>query len=95
MRAFGFSMLPYAERLERLPFSPLRRFERARDRLSLSYCLNRKRAGGNLEMLPSRFLAEIPAELMIRKSAETKLAPEESVELRKNFFANMKSMLGE
>ena len=68
---------------------------RARDRLSLSYCLNRRRAGSSMEVLPSRFLAEIPAELMIKKSAETKLAPEESAELRKNFFANMKEMLAD
>ncbi|HEU4629586.1 MAG TPA: cytochrome P450 [Gemmatimonadaceae bacterium] len=33
MRAFGFALLPFSERLERLPFSPLRRFERARARL--------------------------------------------------------------
>jgi cytochrome P450 len=31
--AFNFSLLPFSERLERLPFSPLKRFERARDRL--------------------------------------------------------------
>ncbi|HEY0673914.1 MAG TPA: UvrD-helicase domain-containing protein [Longimicrobiales bacterium] len=68
---------------------------RARDRLSLSYCRQRKRGGSVLDVLPSRFIEEIPAELLIRKSAETKLAPEESVELRKNFFANMKAMLEE
>ena len=61
----------------------------------MSYCLNRKRGGSVLEVLPSRFLQDIPAELLVKKSAETKLAPEESAELRKNFFANMKQMLAE
>ena len=70
-------------------------FTRARERLSLSYCLQRKRGGGVVETLPSRFLQEIPAELLLRKSAETKLAPDESAELRKNFFVNMRSMLAE
>ena len=93
-------ILPHSRSIDENQLSEERRLmyvgiTRARERLSLSYCLNRKRAGGNIETLPSRFLAEIPAELMIRKSAETKLAPEESAELRKNFFANMKSMLAE
>jgi DNA helicase II / ATP-dependent DNA helicase PcrA len=93
-------ILPHSRSLDENQLAEERRLmyvgiTRARERLSLSYCMNRKRAGGNLEVLPSRFLAEIPAELMIRKSAETKLAPEESAELRKNFFANMKQMLAE
>jgi superfamily I DNA/RNA helicase len=93
-------ILPHSRSVDENQLSEERRLmyvgiTRARERLSLSYCLNRKRAGGNIEVLPSRFLAEIPAELMIRKSAETKLAPEESAELRKNFFANMKAMLQE
>lgn len=33
IRAFEFALLPFSERLERLPFSPLRRFEQARARL--------------------------------------------------------------
>lgn len=93
-------ILPHSRSLDENQLSEERRLmyvgiTRARERLSLSYCLQRKRGGALLEVLPSRFLAEIPAELMIRKTAETKLAPEESVELRKNFFANMKAMLSE
>ena len=93
-------ILPHSRSLDEDQLSEERRLmyvgiTRARDRLSLSYCLNRKRAGSSTEVLPSRFLAEIPADLMIKKSAETKLAPEESAELRKNFFANMKEMLAE
>jgi DNA helicase-2/ATP-dependent DNA helicase PcrA len=93
-------ILPHSRSLDENQLAEERRLmyvgiTRARDRLSLSYCLQRKRAGGVIEVLPSRFLQEIPAELMIRKSAETRLAPEESEELRKNFFANMKTLLAE
>ncbi|MGQ0562529.1 MAG: ATP-dependent helicase [Gemmatimonadota bacterium] len=66
---------------------------RARERLTLSHCLKRKRGGDHVEVLPSRFIAEIPAELLNAKSASAPLAPEESENLRKNFFANMKTML--
>ncbi len=93
-------ILPHARSLDENQLAEERRLmyvgvTRARDRLSLSYCLNRRRAGGVQEALPSRFLQDIPAELLVKKSAETKLAPEESVELRKNFFANMKEMLAD
>ncbi|HET9438802.1 MAG TPA: UvrD-helicase domain-containing protein [Longimicrobiales bacterium] len=93
-------ILPHSRSLDENQLAEERRLmyvgiTRARDRLSLSYCRQRKRGGSLLDVLPSRFIEEIPAELLIRKSAETKLAPEESVELRKNFFANMKAMLEE
>jgi DNA helicase-2/ATP-dependent DNA helicase PcrA len=93
-------ILPHSRSLDENQLAEERRLmyvgvTRARERLSLSYCLNRKRAGGNIETLPSRFLQDIPAELLIRKSAETKLAPEESAALRQNFFADMKKMLAE
>jgi superfamily I DNA/RNA helicase len=93
-------ILPHTRSLDENQLAEERRLmyvgiTRARERLSLSYCRQRKRAGDALEVLPSRFLQEIPAELLVRKSAETKLAPEESAELRKNFFANMKSLLAE
>ena len=93
-------ILPHSRSLDENQLAEERRLmyvgvTRARERLSLSYCLNRKRGGSVLEVLPSRFLQDIPAELLVKKSAETKLAPEESAELRKNFFANMKQMLAE
>ena len=93
-------ILPHSRSLDENQLAEERRLmyvgiTRARDRLSLSYCIQRKRAGGFLDVLPSRFLAEIPAELLLKKTAETKLAPEESAELKKNFFANMKAMLQE
>ena len=68
---------------------------RARQRLWLSSCRTRKRAGGPVDCLPSRYLKEIPEDLLVRKTAESTLTPEQSVELKKNFFASMKEMLGE
>jgi superfamily I DNA/RNA helicase len=93
-------ILPHSRSLDENQLAEERRLmyvgiTRAQERLSLSYCRQRKRGGSFSEVLPSRFLQEIPAELLVRKSAETKLAPEESAELRKNFFADMKAMLAE
>jgi DNA helicase II / ATP-dependent DNA helicase PcrA len=66
---------------------------RARERLTLSCCKKRKRGGDYTDVLPSRFINEIPAELLNARSASEQLAPEESENLRKNFFASMKTML--
>ncbi len=67
---------------------------RARQRLTLSSCRTRKRAAAELVCLPSRYIVEIPTELLNIKTSDTPmLAPEESAELRKNFFTNMKSFL--
>jgi superfamily I DNA/RNA helicase len=70
-------------------------FTRARKRLTLSHCLTRRRGGEAVESLPSRYLDDLPDEHLNRKSAEAILTPEESAELRKNFFADMKEMLEE
>jgi hypothetical protein len=67
---------------------------RARERLSLSCCRTRKRAGGAVDVLPSRFVKEIPEELIHARSAAEPLAPEQSEVLRKNFLASMRDMLG-
>jgi superfamily I DNA/RNA helicase len=68
---------------------------RARQRLGLSYCLNRRRGGSALTVLPSRYLEEIPAELIEVRATGTTLTPEESTSLRTNFFSSMKEMLAE
>jgi len=69
---------------------------RARQRLTLSYCLNRRRGGSALTTLPSRYLEEIPAALIeARSTGATTLTAEESTELRKNFFSSMKDLLAE
>jgi len=68
---------------------------RARQRLTLSYCRQRKRAGGAIDCLPSRYLTDIPQDLLNIRGSNVELPPEESKQLRQNFFANMKAMLAE
>jgi superfamily I DNA/RNA helicase len=69
---------------------------RARQRLTLSYCLTRRRGGSALDVLPSRYLEEIPAELVeVRDTGATTLTVDESATLRQNFFASMKDMLAD
>jgi superfamily I DNA/RNA helicase len=68
---------------------------RARQRLGLSYCLNRRKGGSSITVLPSRYLEEIPAELIEVRDGPTTLTAEESTSLRQNFFANMKEMLAD
>ena len=46
-------------------------------------------------MLPSRYLEEIPPELIEARESGTTLTPEESTSLRANFFSSMKEMLAE
>jgi superfamily I DNA/RNA helicase len=66
---------------------------RARKRVTLSRCLTRQRGGEEVETQPSRYLDDLPAEHLNVKSAEQILSPEESEQLRENFFKDMKEML--
>ncbi|HUP88056.1 MAG TPA: UvrD-helicase domain-containing protein [Longimicrobiales bacterium] len=91
-------ILPHARSIDENTLAEERRLmyvgiTRARERLTLSCCKTRKRSGSSYDVLPSRFIQEIPADLLNVKSSAAPLAPEESENLRKNFFANMKSML--
>lgn len=70
---------------------------RARNHLLLLNAAARKKYGKPQPRLPSRFLEEIPAELLDRKTSDTP-PPTGEVEQEKmatNFFANMKAILGE
>ncbi len=69
---------------------------RARHRLTLSGCRTRRRGGDAFPRQPSRFLKEIPAELLDVRSpgVESSLSREDRQELRENFFSKMKEMLG-
>jgi DNA helicase-2/ATP-dependent DNA helicase PcrA len=70
---------------------------RARHRLTLSGCATRRQRGEPIPRQPSRFIKEIPPELLEQRNAGagvTSLSPEESKELKTNFFASMKAMLG-
>ena len=68
---------------------------RARHRLTLSGCATRRQRGDLVPRQPSRFLAELPPDLLEHRSpaAGTSLTVEESKELKTNFFAQMRSML--
>jgi superfamily I DNA/RNA helicase len=68
---------------------------RARHRLTLSGCRTRRRSGEPVPRLPSRFLGELPQEILeVRTSAAgSSLTVDESQELRGNFFAKMRAML--
>jgi DNA helicase II / ATP-dependent DNA helicase PcrA len=69
---------------------------RAQQRLGLSYCLSRRRNGSTETVLPSRYLEEIPPELIeVRESGQSSLTADESTELRQNFFSHMKDLLAE
>ncbi|MEX1183314.1 MAG: UvrD-helicase domain-containing protein [Gemmatimonadota bacterium] len=69
---------------------------RARQRLSLSYCLSRRRGGSAAPVLPSRYLDEIPADVIeVHGTGAAALSVEESTKLRQNFFSQMKDMLAE
>ncbi|MGH7480966.1 MAG: 3'-5' exonuclease, partial [Longimicrobiales bacterium] len=68
---------------------------RAKQRLTLSYCRTRRRGGDVVEALPSRYLEEIPAELLNVKTADRILSEQESRDLKANFFDRMKTMLAE
>jgi superfamily I DNA/RNA helicase len=70
---------------------------RARHRLTLSGCGTRRQRGEPVIRQPSRFLAEVPEELLERRGAAqtSSLSTEEQHEFRKNFFSNVRAMLGD
>jgi superfamily I DNA/RNA helicase len=91
-------LLPHTRSLQENTLDEERRLmyvgiTRARERLTLSCCKQRKRAGGYVDVLPSRFVAEIPAEMLNVRASVEPLAPEESENLRKNFMTNMRALL--
>lgn len=68
---------------------------RARHRLTLSGCATRRRGGDEVPRQPSRFLAEIPPELLEVRSAaaRTSLSDDARQELKANFFSQMRDLL--
>jgi DNA helicase-2/ATP-dependent DNA helicase PcrA len=67
---------------------------RARHRLTLSGCATRRQRGEPVPRQPSRFLKEVPADLLeYRTGKRTSLSEADSKELRSNFFNKMKEML--
>lgn len=68
---------------------------RARKRLTLSLCRSRGKGKTPTPVLPSRFLEEIPKDLLQVKTEETILTAEESAALKKNFFAEMRALFSD
>ena len=66
---------------------------RARRQLVITRCLQRKRYGKLEEREPSRFLAEIPAELLSEKGGK-EISAEENERLAEQAFAKLRSMFG-
>jgi DNA helicase-2/ATP-dependent DNA helicase PcrA len=64
---------------------------RARDKLFITSCINRRRMQGETECAPSPFLAEIPQALITCDSP----AEEDEATAATNFFAQLKSKFGE
>ncbi len=69
---------------------------RAKKRLTISRCLMRRKYGRNEERTPSRFLAEIPDELLCHQHGATArtATEEENDKMADNTFAQLRAMLG-
>jgi DNA helicase-2/ATP-dependent DNA helicase PcrA len=70
---------------------------RARNRLTLSGCRTRMRNGEAMPRQPSRFLKDIPPELLEVRTpgAQSSLEEGDRQEMRESFFSRMKEMLGD
>ncbi len=68
---------------------------RARHRLTLSGCRTRRKGSESLVRQPSRFLKEIPAELIDARTttSQSSLSDADRQEMRKNFFSQMRETL--
>ncbi|HEX5725525.1 MAG TPA: ATP-dependent helicase, partial [Longimicrobiaceae bacterium] len=67
---------------------------RARHRLTLSGCATRRRGGDVLPRQPSRFLKEVPPEVVEHRSGRrSSLSAEDSQAMKEDFFARMRELL--
>jgi len=68
---------------------------RARRHLPITCCLFRKKYGKLEERAPTRFLAEIPPELLNQEKDQTgETSAEEVDRLARNVFARMRNLFG-
>jgi ATP-dependent DNA helicase Rep len=68
---------------------------RARQRLTVTYCAQRKRYGDSLECMPSRFLEELPQEDLRWEGRKEDLTPEERRERGRAAIANLRGLLAD
>jgi len=70
---------------------------RAKKHLTISRCLMRRKYGRNEERVPSRFLAEIPDELLSHQQGASAgvVTAEDNDKMADNAFARLKAMLGD
>lgn len=68
---------------------------RAKHELYITYTDHRTKYGKEAAAVPSRFLDEIPAEVIKKLDRFEELAPEEEKVYAEKFFANIKAILGE
>jgi superfamily I DNA/RNA helicase len=70
---------------------------RARHRLTLSGCATRRQRGELVPRQPSRFLKEVPPDLLEYRTGkrETSLSEDEKQDLKENFFSRMREMLAQ
>jgi superfamily I DNA/RNA helicase len=70
---------------------------RARHRLTLSGCRTRRRGGEPVPRQPSRFLKEVPPDLLEVRSpgASSSLSEGDRAQLKENFFSRMRDMLNQ
>ena len=66
---------------------------RARKKLTISYAMKRKRYGQCDDTEPSRFIKEIPAQLIQRRGVESDLTGEERIEHGQQQLAGLRSLL--
>jgi superfamily I DNA/RNA helicase len=66
---------------------------RARHRLTLSSCATRRRGGEDVVRTASRFLKEVPQELLeVRSGAKSSLTEEQSQDLKASFWEQMRAL---
>ena len=68
---------------------------RAKQRLTVTYCAQRKRYGDSLECMPSRFLEELPQEDLRWEGRQEQLTAEERRERGRAAVANLRSLLAD
>ena len=94
------NILPHRNSIEEESIEEERRLAyvgmtRAQQQLTLSYTMQRKSYGKVLTTEPSRFLTELPDELVQRRGVQSDLSPEQQRENGQHQLAHLRSLLAE